>query len=64
MDPSTIKEGKIYSDLYGSSPITPRKLSIYIYIMYVYDFNAILTTAMKNRNNKEMIRVFIEFTTD
>ena len=32
--------------------------------MYVYDRNAILTTSMKNRIYKEMLRVFTEFTTD
>ena len=32
--------------------------------MYVYGFNAILATAMKNRRDKEMIWAFIQITTD
>ena len=32
--------------------------------MYVYDYNAILTTAMKNRRNKEIIRTFTELIED
>ena len=32
--------------------------------MYVYGFNVILKTVTKNRSDKEMIRDFIEFTTD
>ena len=35
-----------------------------VYFMYVYDFNAILTTAMKNRSDKCMILAFIELTED
>ena len=35
-----------------------------IYVMYVYDCNAILTTAMKNRSDKCMILAFIELTED
>ena len=30
--------------------------------MYVYDYNAILTTAMKNRSNKLMIKSFKDLT--
>ena len=32
--------------------------------MYVYYCNAIVTTATKNRNDKEMIRAFTELTED
>ena len=32
--------------------------------MYVYDCNAIMITAMKNRSDKEMIRDFTELNTD
>ena len=32
--------------------------------MYVYDCNATLTTAMKNRSDKEMIQAFTELTED
>ena len=56
--PSTTKEGKIYSDLSGWFPTTPSRGNTYIYVMYLYDYNSILTTAMKNRSDKEMIRAF------
>ena len=36
----------------------------YIYVMYVYDCNAILTTAMKNISDKEMIIAFASLTED
>ena len=36
----------------------------YIYVMYVYDFNAILETTTKNKSDKEMIRAFTELTED
>ena len=36
----------------------------YIYVMYVYDFNAILETPTKNKSDKEMIRAFTELTED
>ena len=32
--------------------------------MYLYDCNAILTTATKNRSDKEMIRAFKDLTED
>ena len=35
-----------------------------MYVMYVYDCNAILEAVMKNRSDKEMIRVFTELITD
>ena len=57
-DPSTMNEGKHYSNLWGRFPITFNKVNKYIYVMYVYGFNAILKTAMKNRSNKEKIQGF------
>ena len=36
----------------------------YIYVLYVYNCNVILTDPMKNRNDKEMIREFIDLVTD
>ena len=62
--PSTMKEGKFYSNLCGHFPITANKVNKYIYLMYVYDCNSILATAMKNRSDREMIRAFTSFTTD
>ena len=64
VEPSTTKEGKIYSDLCGSFPTTSRRGGNYIYVMYIYNCNAILTTAMKNKSDKEMIRDFISLTVD
>ena len=58
IDPITTKEGKFYSDLLGRFPTTPSRGNTYIYVMYLYDYNSILTTAMKNRSDKEMIRAF------
>ena len=56
MEPSTTKEVKIYSDLCGRFPTTSSRGNKYIYAMYVYDCNAILTKAMNNRSYKDMIR--------
>ena len=64
VEPTTTKEGKIYSDICRRFPTTSIRGDKYIYVMYVYDFNAILTTEMKNRSNKYMIRVFKSLTED
>ena len=64
IDPSTTKEGKNYSYLCGCLPTTSIMRKKYIYVMYVYGCNATLTTAMKNRSDKEMIRAFTELTED
>ena len=58
MDPSTKKERKYYSDLCRFSPTTLGRGNRYIHLMYVYDCNAILTTAMKNGSDKEIIQAF------
>ena len=64
MEPSTTKEGKIYSDLCGRFPTTSSRGNNYIYVMYVYDCNTILTTATKNIRDKEMMRAFTSLTGD
>ena len=64
VDTSMNKEGKIYSNICRRLPTTSRMGNKYIYIMYVYDCNAILTTSMKNRSDKEMIRAFTKLTED
>ena len=64
VDPSTTKKGKIYSDLCRHFPTTSSRGNKYIYVSYVYDCNAILTTAMKNRSDKETIRDFTSLTED
>ena len=58
VDPGTTKKGKFYSYLCGRLPTTSSRVNKYIYVMYVYDFNTILTKATNNRSNKEMIRAF------
>ena len=59
---STTKEGKIYSDLCGRLPTTSIRGNKYIYVMYVHDCNSILTTAIENRSDKDMIRAFTSLT--
>ena len=60
VDPSTTKEGKFYSDLCEHFTIISSRGNEYIYYMYVYDFNNIVTTAIQNRSDKEMIWDFTE----
>ena len=62
--PSTTKEVKIYSDLCGRLPTTSRRGNKYIYVMYMYECNAILTTETKNINEKVTIRAFTSLTED
>ena len=64
MEPGTTKEGKIYSYLCVRFPTTSIRGNKYIYVMYVYEFNAILTTAMNNISYKEIIRAFTSLTED
>ena len=64
LEPSTTKEGKIYSDLCGCFPTTSIRRNKYIYVMYVYACNTILTIETKNRSDKEMIRAFASLTED
>ena len=52
------KEDKIYSYICGRLPTTSSRGNKYIYVMYVYECNAILTIATKNRSDKETIRDF------
>ena len=52
MDPSTTQERKMYSDLCRQFPIITSKVNRYIYVMYVYDCNAI----MKNPTKKKFTR--------
>ena len=63
LDPSTMMEGGgggAYSDLCGHFPITSSRVNKYIYVMYLYDCNTILTVAMQNISYKEMVRSFTE----
>ena len=62
--PSTTKEGNIYSDPRGRLPTTSSRGRKYIYVMYMYDCNTILTTATNNRSGNEMIQSFTYSTED
>ena len=62
MDPGTNQDGNIYSDLCTRFPTTSSRWYKYIYLMYVYDCNAILTTAMKNRSYRKIIIAFTSLT--
>ena len=64
VEPSTTKEGKIYSDLCRRFPTTSSRGNKYIYAIYVYDCNAIITTEMKNKRDNEMVRDFTSLTED
>eukprot|EP00978_Attheya_sp_CCMP212_P033692 scaffold137258_cov30-Attheya_sp.AAC.1 len=50
----------IYTDLCGRFLILSAQGNQYIFILYDYDSNAILSRAMKNRSDKEITRVFSE----
>ena len=54
VDHSTMKEGGGggYSELCGLFPVTSSRVDKYIYDMYLYDCNDILTTEMNNRSDK------------
>ena len=59
VEPSTTKEGKyILRYMRTFTHTTSIRGNKYIYVMYVYDCNAILTTATKNRSYKEVIIYF------
>ena len=58
VDPRKMKEGKNYSDLCGRFPTTSSRGNKYIYVMFVYDCNTILTTETNNRSDKERILSF------
>ena len=64
MEPITTKEGNIYSDISGRFPNTSSRGNKYLYVMYVYNCNSIITTATKNRSYKEIIRAFTSLTED
>ena len=64
LDPSDTNEGKIYLDLCGRFPIMSNKENRCIYVMYVYDCNATLTSPMKNISDKEIIHSFTDLATD
>jgi hypothetical protein len=50
--------GKLYGDLTGRFPVMSSRGHQYIITLYDYDGNKITTKAMKNRMDKEVIRVY------
>ena len=51
-DPNVTHEGKLCSDLCALFSIISNKGNRYIYVMYLYDFNSILTAPMNNSSDK------------
>ena len=51
-------EVTLYTDLTGRFPIRSYKGNQYIFLAYVYDVNAILVCAMKNRTTESMLEAF------
>ena len=49
---------RIETDLTGRLPVTYNRGNKYSFILYEYDINVILVRPMKNRMDKEFIRVF------
>jgi hypothetical protein len=53
-----LNTGTIYIDLPGTFPIRPFKFMQYIFVVYIYNLNAILVCAMPSKNNAAMITAF------
>jgi hypothetical protein len=53
-----METSQIYTDLTGRFPTMSLSVNKYILILYDYDSNIILSDTMKNRDDKEMVRVF------
>ena len=49
---------RMATDLTGRFPVTSNRGNKYLFILYDYDNNSILVVPMKNRTEKEFIRVF------
>ncbi len=55
--------GTMYSNLTGAFPIRSFKNMQYVFVLYVYDLNAIIVCAMPTRTDSFMITAFIEVIT-
>jgi hypothetical protein len=53
-----METNQIYTYLTGIFPTTSISINKYILILYDYDINSVLSTSMKNRGDKEMVRAF------
>ena len=60
--PSATKEGNVYSDIWGRFLASLSIGNKYIYVMYVYDFNAIQIIAINDGSDMENIKKFTELT--
>ena len=57
-------ENTIYSDLTGQFPVRSYDGMVYIFVAYVYKFNAILLHPMKSREDTSMVEAFTSIYTD
>jgi hypothetical protein len=53
-----METGQIYTDLTGGFPTMSHSGNKYILVLYDYDSNSFLSTPMKNRGDKNMVRAF------
>jgi hypothetical protein len=55
---TVVEAGQIYTDLTGRCPTSSLSGNIYILVLYDFDSNTVNNTPMKNRGDKEMVRVY------
>jgi hypothetical protein len=53
-----METGQIYTDLTGRFPTMSHSGNKYILVLYDYNSNRVLSSPMKNRGDKEMVRAF------
>ena len=58
----TITQGNINTDQTGRFPVTSRKCKKYVFVLYYYDTNAIITEPLKDITGKEILRAYKRFT--
>lgn len=56
--------GQIYTDLTGRFPVQSSKGNKYVFVLYDYDSNAILSEALKNRTDTEILRAYTKLHSD
>ena len=54
----------IYSDLPGQLPTQSSKVNQYIFVLYHYDYNVILSELMQNRTDAEIFRAYAKLSND
>ncbi len=55
---ANLNTGTMYTNLLGVFPVRSFKPMQYIFVMYIYNLNAILVCAMPSKNNAAMITAF------